>query len=927
MKEHFFYKNRFILLSFAIPFAIMTIVFAIMKVSPFGEQQILVNDLWQQYYPFLLDYQDKLKNGESLFWSWTQGGGINYISLISYYLASPLNILSIFIPKELLREFLMFSVVVRISCAGMFMAIFLREIYKRNNWSIVWFGCCFSFSAFFMGYYWNTIWLDAVCLTPLVVLGAVKLLKENKFRLYTISLALSLISNYYIGFFICIFMLLVFAAYSIIHWENRTVLGKNLIKMALFSAIAIGITAFLLLPAFLGLQVTEASTSSFPTEFAINIGNTNDMSGVLYAIRAIASNFITFIPPATLSGDALPNIACGTISILLGILFFTTKKIVRKEKLVGAGLLLFMIISCIIRQLDYIWHGFHFTNMIPYRFSFLISFILIVMAFRAFMFIDFCRVKNILFTVWTMGIILLFAGEYEQENKAIVWTVLISAIICGILFLFVKRKVSKQLLMLLLTAIVIGESGATAYLGVKTTRVTSTASYPREGKSVKKVVDHMKQLEKETAEMWRTEVTAPQTFNDGSLNDYNGFSAFNSMSNVNVTRFFENIGLMGWKGGNRYNYMESSTITNTFLNLKYIIARDGIVRNTYDLKEVFTEDKVKLYENEHYIPMGFMTESELTDWTANDNEYRFNPFETQGEIFKLATGIEESVYIPVEVQTQGHTEDENFTIYKTAYGNYSFECKSTEIIPTLKWNFEVPEDGIYCMYEKTTGGDKVTVTRRESYEDEPQDNGTYGMKRPYIANLGYFNKGEIISVLLELPQGQSGTAQIYMNKFNTEVFEKGYDRITRDVMKTTYLSGNRMEGTIDVNEDGLFYTSIPYEKGWNAKVDGKEVEITPVGNALLAFPLAVGSHEIELEFCPRGFRAGLVVTLVSLGIFLLLCILDRRGGVLEYMNIWEREKMIFEEGQEAERENTERERTRADEAETRADEAEAEIKR
>ena len=51
-------------------------------------------------------------------------------------------------------------------------------------------------------------------------------------------------------------------------------------------------------------------------------------------------------------------------------------------------MILFMIFSCIIRQLDYIWHGFHFTNMIPYRFAYLITFIVVVMAFRAFMNID-----------------------------------------------------------------------------------------------------------------------------------------------------------------------------------------------------------------------------------------------------------------------------------------------------------------------------------------------------------------------------------------------------------------------------------------------------------------------------------------------------------------------------------------------------------
>lgn len=106
----FLKKNIYIIIAFFLPFVLMTIGFAIMEVSPFGDKQILVTDLWHQYYPFLVDFQDKLKHGESLFWSWTQGGGVNYFSLMSYYLAGPMNFLCVFIPSQWLREFLMFSV-------------------------------------------------------------------------------------------------------------------------------------------------------------------------------------------------------------------------------------------------------------------------------------------------------------------------------------------------------------------------------------------------------------------------------------------------------------------------------------------------------------------------------------------------------------------------------------------------------------------------------------------------------------------------------------------------------------------------------------------------------------------------------------------------------------------------------------------------
>ena len=861
----FFSNNLFIILAFLVPFVLMTTAFALMKVSPFGDQQILVTDLWHQYFPFLVDFQDKLKHGESLFWSWTQGAGVNYFALMSYYLASPLNFFSVFIPSEWLREFLMFSVVIKVACAGMFMAIFLRSVFKKNDFSLVLFGCCFSFCAFFMGYYWNTIWLDTVCITPLVVLGAVKLLTENKFRLYVVTLALSLLANYYIGLFTCIFVLLIFIAYNIVKWENVKTFFTKLLRMGVFSLIAIGITAFFLLPAFFGLQNTNASGSSFPSTFSINIGKSNDLLGVLTAIQQILSNFITFISPATKEADALPNIACGTVSIVLGILFLTSKKIRLKEKIVDMCLIFFMILSCIIRQLDYIWHGFHFTNMIPYRFSYLISFVLVVMAFRAFMLIDFSSCWDVLLAALGSTLVILFAIG-TQEAYTIIGTAVVALVVCTMLFLYTRRIVPKQVLLIVLAVVVIGESGATAYIGVKTTTVTGTYDYPRGGETTKQVINYMNSLEENTTELWRAETTSTQTLNDGSLNGYNGLSMFNSMANVDTTRFFENFGMMGWKSGNRYTYAEGSPVTNVFMNLKYIISRDGIYRNTYDLSEAYAVGNEKLLKNDHYIPMGFMVNNNLTQWVENDNEDQFNPFDQQNEFFKLATGINENVYTSLDVVSQGHYDYNKFPVTKTSYGNYSFSCTDASITPHVKWNYEAPEDGLYCMYAKISGGDNVTVMQNDAAQGS-----TYGMGRPYIACIGYFNKGDKISVYSQLEQGQSGSAQVYVNLLNKDVFEKGYEKISKDVMTTESLTGSSMEGTIDVSEDGLFYTSIPYEEGWTAVVDGKEVEITPVGGSLLAFPLLKGSHEIKLYYYPKGFWPGFAVTTICLLTFAGLC--------------------------------------------------------
>lgn len=862
----FFSYNVFILLAFAVPFILMVTAFGIMQVSPFGDKQILVTDLWHQYFPFLVDFQDKLKNGESLFWSWAQGGGVNYFALMSYYLASPLNFLSVFIPSEWLREFLMFSVAIKIACAGMFTAIFLRSIFKKNDFSLVIFGCCFSFCAFFMGYYWNTIWLDTVCITPLVALGICKLLTENKFRLFTVTLALSLLANYYIGLFTCIFVLLVFIAYSIVKWDGFKKFFKKLVQTGIFSMIAIGITAFFLLPAYFGLQNTHATSSTFPKSFAINIGGSNDLIGVLTALQKIFSNFMTFAEPAIKEADALPNIACGTISIVLGILFFTCKKISFKEKVVDLCLIIFMFLSCIIRQLDYIWHGFHFTNMIPYRFSYLISFVLVVMAFRAFMLIDKTSMWDVILAALFTALIIIM-GIGTQKDYVLYGTAIVAAIICIMLLLYTKRLIPKTVLLIVLAVVVIGESGATAYIGVKTTTVTGTYDYPRGEEKTADIINHMDSREQNTKELWRAEMTTTQTLNDGALNGYNGLSMFNSMANENITRFFENFGMMGWKSGNRYTYAESSPVTNMFMNLKYLISRNGAYQNTYDLESVYEVENEKLLINQHYIPMGFMVNSDLLKWEENDNEDNFNQFDQQSEFFRLATGIQDDVYTPLEVVSQGHTSYEQFQVNKTEYGCYQYNCLDASITPTVKWNYEAPDDGLYCMYADIDGGDDVTVMRN----DAAQPN-TYGMGRSYIACIGEFDKGDKISVYAQLKQGQSGSARVYVCKLNEDVFEKGYEAVNRDVMTTTKCTDSSMEGTINVSESGLFYTSIPYEEGWTATVDGKEVEITPVGNSLLAFELSEGEHTIKLNYYPKGFWIGFAVSSVCVIAFACICV-------------------------------------------------------
>jgi len=62
-----------------------------------------------------------------------------------------------------------------------------------------------------------------------------------------------------------------------------------------------------------------------------------------------------------------------------------------------------------------------------------------------------------------------------------------------------------------------------------------------------------------------------------------------------------------------------------------------------------------------------------------------------------------------------------------------------------------------------------------------------------------------------------------------------------------------VEGTIDCDRDGLLYTSVPQNRNWSVKVDGKPAEIKLVGDCMVAVNLTKGVHNVRLMYHNAAF--------------------------------------------------------------------------
>lgn len=85
-----------------------------------------------------------------------------------------------------------------------------------------------------------------------------------------------------------------------------------------------------------------------------------------------------------------------------------------------------------------------------------------------------------------------------------------------------------------------------------------------------------------------------------------------------------------------------------------------------------------------------------------------------------------------------------------------------------------------------------------------------------------------------------------------------------------------MKGSIAVSEGKVLFFSIPYDKGWHAKVDGKTVPVHVANIGFLGFVLEPGQHEIELEYIVKYQTETNVISTVSLAVYILLIILGFR---------------------------------------------------
>ena len=812
-------------ISFFLPLIIMIAIFAVRGIFPFGDNVYLRSDMYHQYCPFFSELWDKIRNGGSLFYSWEAGLGSNFTALYGYYLSSPLNWFIGFFPHNYIIELMNIIILIKLSLASTAFTYYIDKRFNTQNITISIFGMFYALSGFTAAFSWNLMWFDCVLLLPLVLLGLERLVNEDKGILYTVTLGLTILSNYYIAIMVCISLVFYFLVLlnTMPVPEKKSVYLQKIGYFTLFSLLAGALSAAILLPELYALGLTASSDISFPKTL------TQYFSAVTVLNRQLANTEVC------IGLEHLPNVYCGVAVFLLYPLYIFNKKISLREKIAKSILLFVFIFAFSFNIPNFIWHGFHYPNSLPARQSFIYIFILLTMCFDAYKDIKDYSGSQIAKSFGLFLIYLLWLDHTKGDNDPGYAILLVNAIFMLlyviIAFLYKKDKIKIHFIVFLLFCV----SCIECTMNMEETGYSTTgrSAYFKDYDSVQTLTDELSQTDDSFYRI--AKAFGYRSKNDAAWHNFNSASVFSSTAYAGITDLFGRLGLE--HSMNAYADHGATPLVYSMFDIKYILSNKQI-KDDYTLELVDIVDSEYLYRAKYTLPLGYMVNKDINE---NWNYSTSNPFAVQNDFVLDNTGI--------------------FSLFTSI--DFIDKDKSGITI-------EVENDEHVYVYI----ANKSVKTAKVSIGDSNEN--FAGINHGRMIDLGWQTAGTNIEIV-DKDGEESLNAMVYT--MDTDKFIDAFNILNSQGLNVTAYSDTKLTGTINVNEAGILMLSIPYDPSWTLKVNGVKTDITEIAEALIGVELEPGEYTIELSFTPRGYRLGMLISISSLFIlFIVYCFYRKEAG-------------------------------------------------
>ncbi len=640
-------------------------------------------------------------------------------------------------------------------------------------------------------------------------------------------------------------------------------------SFALSSFLCFALAAFALLPVVYCLGTSSATGGEFPEEskqyFDIFTFIANHLPGVEATIRSSGDNVI-------------PNVYCGLLTVMLLPLYFLSDRIKGKQKVLSAILLMSCFVGFAVNYFNFIWHGFHMPNDLPYRWSFAYSFFLLMIAFKAFLHIEEFSKKayvGIGFAVMCFAVLVEKIGVPNCDELTILLTVVFAVLYVVIFGMKKSEKYKRTAIVSLLFFTVILEIVVAD--APKMTMAQPKEAYTSDYYSYQEIQEN---AEKDDTELfYRTELAKLRARMDPSWYGYSGVSIFSSMAYEHTAKTMEKLGLFG-NNINSYTYYPQTAIFNSMFNIRYLYDNMNFIQNDDVYTKVTENDKFEAFKYNYYLPLLFSVSDDIVDWDYS----AANPFVVQNNLMSSATGVED-ILLPIDASSVT-TENLNDVSLSSVNGATAFSVSKknngSEGKVTLKIKPE--EAGNYYIYVGSTKLSSLVIDAAELHY-----NYVSSSIQPFTLDVGYLDVDDEIVITYNVASANNSASLTFCAaKLDEEKFEEAYNKIlSNGTLNMTSFNETSFDGSIAVtNEEPFLWTSVPYDESWEIMIDGKVMtytqldeetgeviadgDIVKVGGGLTGIKVTPGEHTVSFRYKAQGLSTGIKLTACGVAVIVLL---------------------------------------------------------
>lgn len=330
---------------------------------------------------------------------------------------------------------------------------------------------------------------------------------------------------------------------------------------------------------------------------------------------------------------------------------------------------------------------------------------------------------------------------------------------------------------------------------------------------------------------FRVGATFERTKNESIGFGYNGITHYSSTYNRYVNNLLQKMGMaQSWMWS---SYFGSTMVTDAVFSVRYVISEHPVSPYYSPVKE---SGSAKLYHNSNALSIGTaVNEQSLFGFQFSDNS-----FESQNRLIKALT----------------NSNDDCF--------NY-LENTATDIGNAVEYNFVSNGMPVYAFFTTSEGDGDLLVNGENTAK-------LFTNETRCVQYIGTFNEGENVKVAVN----NSGNIEGKLCYLNKEIYERSVAALKSKELHVDNYHNGSVSGTVSANEGDVLFTSIPYDQGWRAYVDGKEVELKTFADSLITIPLTAGTHKIKITYTPVGFTEGICISLVPSLLVLMLLLVTKK---------------------------------------------------